>query len=84
MLSDTPVLLACADEAHLMQKENWRDSNATLEAEDGNKPDQRLYLSNGPESLVWSLDHTENALWKPPPAPAPEAVAKIVSTENYE
>ena len=48
------------------------------------QPDQRLYLSKDQESLVWGLDHAENELWKQPPDPVLEAVAKIVSSENRE
>src|SRR5699024_11829825 len=70
-----------------------RDRNVTgvqtcalpiLEVVGRDKPDQRLYLSKDQESLVWSLDHAENELWKQPPDPVLEAVAKIVSSENRE
>ena len=45
-----------------------RDSSkATLEVVGRDQPDQRLYLSNDQESLVWDLDHAENELWKQPP-----------------
>ena len=69
MISGTTGLLGCADGALLMQKEKRTDSRATLE-------DQ--------ESLVWVLDHAENELWKQPPDPVLEAVAKIVSADNRE
>ena len=36
------------------------------------------------ERLVWLLDHSENELWKQPPDPVLEAVAKMVSDENRE
>ena len=48
------------------------------------QPDQRLYLSKDQESLVWDLDHAENELWKQPPDPVLESVAKIVSSEKRE
>ena len=48
------------------------------------QPDQRLYLSKDQENLVWGLDHAENELWKQPPDPVLEAVAKIVSVDNRE
>ena len=48
------------------------------------QPDQRLYLSKDQENLVWGLDHAENELWKQPPDPVLEAVAKMVSDENRE
>ncbi len=59
-------------------------SRATLEVVGRDQPDQRLYLSKDQENLVWSLDHAENELWKQPPDPVLEAVAKIVSSENRE
>ena len=67
-----------------MQKEKRTDSKATLEVVGRDQPDQRLYLSKDQESLVWGLDHAENELWKQPPDPVLEAVAKIVSADNRE
>ena len=84
MISGTTGLLGCADGALLMQKEKRTDSRATLEVVGRDQPDQRLYLSKDQESLVWGLDHAENELWKQPPDPVLEAVAKIVSSENRE
>ena len=84
MISGTTGLLGCADGALLMRKEKWTDSKATLEVVGRDQPDQRLYLSKDQESLVWGLDHAENELWKQPPDPVLEAVAKIVSADNRE
>ena len=84
MISGTTGLLGCADGALLMQKEKRTDSKATLEVVGRDQPDQRLYLSKDQESLVWDLDYAENELWKQPPDPVLEAVAKIVSSENRE
>ena len=84
MISGTTGLLGCADGALLMQKEKRTDSKATLEVVGRDQPDRRLYLSKDQESLVWSLDHAENELWKQPPDPILEAVAKIVSADNRE
>ena len=84
MISSTTGLLGCADGALLMQKEKRTDSKATLEVVGRDQPDQRLYLSKDQENLVWSLDHAENELWKQPPDPVLEAVAKIVSSENRQ
>ena len=83
-ISGTTGLLGCADGALLMQKEKRTDGKATLEVVGRDQPDQRLYLSKDQESLVWGLDHAENELWKQPPDPVLEAVAKIVSSENRE
>lgn len=84
MISGTTGLLGCADGALLMQKEKRTDSRATLEVVGRDQPDQRLYLSKDQENLVWDLDHAENELWKQPPDPVLEAVAKIVSADNRE
>ena len=84
MISGTTGLLGCADGALLMQKEKRTNSKAALEVVGRDQPDQRLYLSKGQESLVWVLDHAEDELWKQPPGPVLEAVAKIVSADNRE
>ena len=73
MISGTTGLLGCADGALLMQKEKRTDSKATLEV-----------VGRYQENLVWGLDHAENELWKQPPDPVLEAVAKIVSADNWE
>lgn len=73
MISGTTGLLGCADGALLMQKEKRTDSKATLEV-----------VGRDQENLVWGLDHAENELWKQPPDPVLEAVAKIVSADNRE
>ena len=73
MISGTTGLLGCADGALLMQKEKRTDSKATLEV-----------VGRDQENLVWGLDHAENELWKQPPDPVLEAVAKIVSADNWE
>ena len=84
MISGTTGLLGCADGALLMQKEKRTNSKATLEVVGRDQPDQRLYLSKDQESLVWVLEHAENELWKQPPDPVLEAVAKLVSSECRE
>jgi RecA-family ATPase len=83
-ISGTTGLSGCADGALIMQKEKRTDGKATLEISGRDQPDQRLYLSKDQERLVWLLDHAENELWKQPPDPMLEAVAKIVSDENRE
>ena len=83
-ISGTTGLSGCADGALIMQKEKRTDGKATLEISGRDQPDQRLYLSKDQERLVWLLDHAENELWKQPPDPVLEAVAKIVSADNRE
>ena len=84
MISGTTGLLGCADGALLMQKEKRTDNRATLEVVGRDQPDQRFYLTKDQERLVWELDHVENELWKQPPDPILEAVAKLVSSDNRE
>ena len=84
MISGTTGLLGCADGALLMQKKKRTDNKATLDVVGRDQPDQRLYLSKDQENLIWSLDHAENELWKQPPDPVLEAVAKVVSADNQE
>ena len=83
-ISGTTGLSGCADGALIMQKEKRTDGKATLEISGRDQPDQRLYLNKDQERLVWLIDHAENELWKQPPDPVLEAVAKIVSDENRE
>ena len=83
-ISGTTGLSGCADGALIMQKEKRTDGKATLEISGRDQPDQRLYLSKDQERLGWLLDHAENELWKQPPDPVLEAVAKMVSDENRE
>ena len=84
MISGTTGLLGCADGALLLQKERRTDGKATLEVTGRDQPDQRLYLTKNQEHLTWDLDHAEHELWKQPPDPVLDAVAKIVSSENRE
>ena len=84
MISGTTGLLGCADGALLMQKKKRTDNKATLDVVGRDQPDQRHYLSKDQENLIWSLDHAENELWKQPPDPVLEAVAKVVSADNQE
>ena len=84
MISGTTGLLGCADGALLMQKEKRTDGRATLDVVGRDQPDQRLYLHKDQEHLIWLLDRTENELWKSPPDPILEAVAKIVSENRRE
>lgn len=84
MISGTTGLLGCADGALLMQKEKRADGKATVEVTGRDQPDQRLYLTKDQEHLTWELDHVEHELWKQPPDPVLEAVAKVVSDENRE
>ena len=74
----------CRWEHSSCRKKNEPTERRTLEISGRDQPDQRLYLSKDQERLIWLLDHAENELWKQPPDPVLEAVAKIVSADNRE
>ena len=65
-----------------MKKENRTDLTATLELVSRDQPEQKLYITKNPESLVWELDHAETEPWKEPPDPILEAVAKLVTPQT--
>ena len=82
MISGTNGLLGGSDGALLMKKENRTDLTATLELSSRDQPEQKLYITKNPESLVWELDHAEKEPWKEPPDPILEAVAKLVTAQT--
>ena len=65
-----------------MKKENRTDLTATLELSSRDHPEQKLYITKNPESLIWELDHAETETWKEPPDPILEAVAKLVTPQT--
>ena len=81
MISGTNGLLGGSDGALLMKKENRTDLTATLELSSRDQPEQKLYITKNPESLIWELDHAETEHWKEPPDPILEAVAKLVTPQ---
>ena len=81
MISGTTGLLGGSDGAMLMKKENRTDLTATLELVSRDQPEQKLYITKNPESLVWELDHAETEPWKEPPDPILEAVARLVTAQ---
>ena len=81
MISGTNGLLGGSDGALLMKKENRTDLTATLELSSRDQPEQKLYITKNPESLIWELDHAETETWKEPPDLILEAVAKLVTPQ---
>ena len=79
MISGTSGLLGCADGAFLMQKEKRTDGTATLEIVGRDQPDQKLYLVKDQEKLIWKFERAETEMWKRPPDPVLDAVAKLVT-----
>lgn len=81
-ISGTNGLLGAADGAYLMHKGNRTDSEAVLEIVGRDHQDQRLHLSFHRERWVWELTRSETELWKEPPDPLLEAVAKLLTLES--
>ena len=84
MISGTNGLLGAADGAFLLHKEKRTSASAILEISGRDQQDQRLYLIRNPEKLSWDLEKKENDLWKEPPEPLLEAIAKLVTPEHPE
>jgi len=84
MISGTNGLLGAADGAFLLQKEDRTSVNATLDVSGRDQQDQRLHLIKNRDRLTWELDHVETELWRAPPDPILESVAKLVTAESPE
>lgn len=82
MISGTNGLLGAADGAFILQKEKRTDNTAVLEVSGRDQQDQRLYLTRDMDHLTWQLERTETELWKPPPDPVLEAIAKLVTRDK--
>ena len=81
MISGTNGLLGAADGAFLLQKEKRTASTATLDVSGRDQQDQRLYLNRNPEKLIWELERAETELWKLPPEPLLDLVAKQLTDD---
>ena len=84
MISGTNGLLGAADGAFLLQKDKRTSSVATLEVSGRDQQDQQLCLVRNEETLCWELDHVETELWKLPPEPLLEEIAKRITVDNPE
>ena len=82
MISGTTGLLGCADGAFLMYKRKRTDLEATVDIVGRDQQDQILYLTKDPQTQIWELERTENELWKEPPDPLLDTVAKLVNAQN--
>lgn len=83
MISGTNGLLGAADGAFMLQKEKRTSNAATLEVSGRDQQDQKLHLVRNPESLIWELESVETELWKEPPDSILEAVANLVSEQDW-
>lgn len=82
MISGTNGLLGAADGAFLLSKEKRTSSAATLDVSGRDQQDQRLHLLQNESTLAWELERAETALWKEPPEPILEEVAKRITADN--
>ena len=83
MISGTNGLLGAADGAFMLQKEKRTGNAATLDVSGRDQQDQKLHLVRNPEKLIWELESVETELWKEPPDPILEAVAKMMTDQNW-
>lgn len=79
MISGTNGLMGAADGAFLFHKEKRTSNRAVLDISGRDQQDQRLYLVRDEQKLCWNLERSENELWKEPPDPILEAVARLLS-----
>ena len=77
-ISGTTGLLGCADGSLLMQKKKRTELDATIKVVGRDQPDQILYLKKDPQTQIWNLERMENELYKEPPNPVLETVAKMI------
>lgn len=84
MVSGTNGLNGAVDGTFVLQKEKRTSRNATLEVAGRDQPNQKIYLMQNEESLCWELDHVETELWKEPPEPVLEQIAKRITEESPE
>ena len=83
-ISGTNGLLGAADGAFIMQKEKRTDNKAVLDIVGRDQQDQRFHLLFDREHCVWNLTKMETELWKDPPDPLLETVAKLLTQEVPE
>lgn len=83
MISGTNCLLGAADGAFMLQKEKRTGNAATLDVSGRDQQDQKLHLVRNPEKLIWELESVETELWKEPPDPILEAVAKMITVQSW-
>ena len=67
-----------------MQKKKTHGVGRHHQGGGAGSPDQILYLKKDPQTQIWNLERMENELYKEPPDPVLEAVAKLVSLECRE
>ena len=84
MISGTNGLLGAADGAFIMQKKKRTDNIAVLDIVGRDQPDQELTIEFERETCIWKFKKAETELWKQPPDPLLETIAKLISSEQPE
>ena len=84
MISGTNGLLGAADGAFLLAKEKRTSNSATLDISGRDQQDQRLHLTRNEITLAWNLERAETELWKEPPEPLLEEIAKRITPDFSE
>lgn len=82
MISGTNGLLGAADGAFLLSKEKRTSNIATLDVSGRDQQDMRLHLKRNEITLTWELEETETDLWKTPPEPLLEEIAKRITPDS--
>lgn len=82
MISGTNGLLGAADGAFLLHKEKRTSNIAILEISGRDQQDQKLHLIRNTETLAWELEKAETELWKSPPEPILEKIAKMLGSDE--
>lgn len=82
MIAGTNGLLGAADGAFVLFKKNRTENTAILDVAGRDQPEQRFNLIRNEETLVWELESVEKELWKVPPEPILDEVAKHITAES--
>lgn len=77
MISGTNGLLGAADGAFTLQKKKCTDNKATPSVASRDQQDQELSLEFDRKRCVWRLLKAETEVWKNPPDPVLESVARL-------
>ena len=81
-ISGTNGLLGAADGAFILHKEKRTDDIAILDVVGRDQQDQRLHLRFDREQCIWEFSSQETEIWKEPPDPVLDAVAKLITPNS--
>ena len=83
-ISGTNGLLGAADGAFVLSKEKRTSNTATLDVSGRDQQDQRIHLVRNDKTLSWDFEKAETELWKEPPEPILEEIAKHINEDNRQ